>query len=77
MALGVMFSKVDFDPRLRLEFHGAKVTSDAGLMSSALLVINEIPDVGPDRATGKMHLVARFGAPCGAWGYLLGGSMAD
>ena len=24
--------RVDFDRRMRLEFHGAKVTSDAGLM---------------------------------------------
>jgi 1,4-dihydroxy-2-naphthoate octaprenyltransferase len=41
-----------------------------GFMSSALLVINEIPDAAPDARVGKRHLVARFGTRFGAWAYL-------
>lgn len=39
-------------------------------MGAALLFINEIPDAGPDRSAGKMHLVARLGVGFGAFAYL-------
>ncbi len=39
-------------------------------LGAALLVINEIPDAGPDRSVGKMHLVARLGVGFGAVAYL-------
>ena len=48
----------------------AVVSLPLGLLSSALLVINQLPDVEPDRAAGKRHLVARFGTGFGAWAYL-------
>ncbi len=46
------------------------VSLPMGLLSTALLMINEIPDAAPDREVGKMHLVARLGPGFGAWSYL-------
>lgn len=40
-------------------------------LGAALLVINEIPDAGPDRSVGKMHLVAQLGVGFGAVAYLV------
>ena len=50
--------RVDFDRELRLEFHGAKVTSDAGL-----LAYRELDDVfGLTEAGGELLSDARTGA---------------
>ncbi|MHC4199471.1 MAG: 1,4-dihydroxy-2-naphthoate octaprenyltransferase [Planctomycetota bacterium] len=49
----------------------AIVSLPLGCLSSALLVINQLPDVEPDRAVGKRHLVTRFGISFGVWGYLV------
>ncbi|MHC4248670.1 MAG: 1,4-dihydroxy-2-naphthoate octaprenyltransferase [Planctomycetota bacterium] len=48
-------------------------------LGAALLFINEIPDAGPDRSVGKMHLVARLGVGFGAVAYLalLAGAFAS
>jgi len=40
-----------------------------GLLSVAILLVNNIRDVSEDRAAGKMTLVARLGAPAGQWLY--------
>ena len=50
--------RVDFDRRLKLEFHGSRVTSDAGLLpyrelDDALGLIDPVGDVLSDRRTGK------------------------
>jgi 1,4-dihydroxy-2-naphthoate octaprenyltransferase len=47
------------------------VSLPLGFLSSALLVINEIPDADVDRAVGKRHLVARMGVSRAPWAYLL------
>lgn len=47
------------------------VSLPLGFLSSALLVINEIPDADVDRAVGKRHLVARIGVARAPWAYLL------
>ncbi len=41
-----------------------------GLLTSAILWINEFPDMAADIATGKIHLVAVLGKEAARWGYL-------
>ena len=58
--------KVGFDGSIRLEFHGAKVTSDAGLLAyrdldEALGLFDSVPFVLHDSRTGRNiqhHLTA-------------------
>ena len=50
--------KLGFDGSLRLEFHGAKVTSDAGLLAyrdldEALALFDSVPSVFDDSRTGR------------------------
>jgi 1,4-dihydroxy-2-naphthoate octaprenyltransferase len=47
------------------------VSLPLGFLSSALLVINEMPDAEVDGAVGKRHLVARMGVSRAPWAYLL------
>ena len=49
-----------------------------GLFSSAIITINEVPDIEADQKTGKYNLVARFGRKFGVrlWSILLWGAMA-
>ena len=49
--------RLDFDPRLKLEFHGSKVTSDAGL-----LPCRELDDaLGPSEIAGDVLTDTRRG----------------
>jgi 1,4-dihydroxy-2-naphthoate octaprenyltransferase len=41
-----------------------------GLLTMAILWINEFPDAASDRATGKTHLVATLGTRRARWGYI-------
>ncbi len=50
--------KLGFDASLRLEFHGAKVTSDAGLLAyrdldEALGLFDRVPSIVQDGRTGS------------------------
>lgn len=49
-----------------------------GLLTAAILWINQFPDTASDIATGKLHLVATLGKETARWGYalLLGGAFA-
>ena len=50
--------KLQFDKRLRLEFHGARITSDVGLLACQEL----------DWALGrKVFEMLQHGASCGSW----------
>src|SRR3954465_15963338 len=73
--------RVTFDPRLRLEFHGSKVTSDAGLLAyrdldDALGLTDLAGDVLSEcrRGTNTRHLLTGllrqsvFGRLAGYWG---------
>ncbi len=40
-----------------------------GLLTTALLFVNQFPDVRADAATGKRHWVARLGPRRARWGY--------
>ncbi len=42
-----------------------------GLLTTAILWINQFPDTPSDIATGKVHLVAALGLTNARWGYLL------
>lgn len=41
-----------------------------GLLTLAILWINEFPDAPSDKATGKTHLVATLGTKSARWGYI-------
>jgi len=41
-----------------------------GLLTTAILWVNEFPDTPTDRAAGKVHLVATLGIAKARWGYL-------
>lgn len=43
----------------------------AGLLTSNILLINQIPDTEGDAATGKAHLVVTFGYRSAVWFYML------
>ena len=42
-----------------------------GLLTTAILWINEFPDTPSDIETGKVHMVAALGIKNARWGYLL------
>ena len=53
--------RVDFDARLKLEFHGSRVTSDAGL-----LAFRELDDaLGLSELAGQALADSRTGRPSG------------
>lgn len=78
--LGELFIGLTFGPLLTLGtgvvLRGALVWTDAlygvptGLLTAAILWINEFPDIEGDRATGKMNLVATLGWESARGGYV-------
>lgn len=46
------------------------ISLPAGLLVSALLWVNELPDVKADTATGRKHAVLLMGTKAAAWGYV-------
>lgn len=84
--LGEVFLGLAFGPLLTLGtatvLRGGLVWTDAlyglvpGLLTTAILWINEFPDIEGDRATGKLNLVATLGWDSARAGYvaLLGGA---
>lgn len=52
------------------EWSALAVGVPIGLLTTAILWINEFPDVPSDAATGKHHLVATLGTAAARWGYL-------
>lgn len=55
---------------LRLDAVAAWAAMPMGLLTVAILVVNNLRDVETDRASGKMTLVTRFGAAWGRCEYL-------
>ncbi len=47
------------------------IATPVGLMTTAILVVNNLRDAPRDRAAGKLTLVARFGRRFGRWEYAL------
>ena len=67
--------RLDFDRRLKLEFHGSKVTSDAGLLSyreldDALGLTEIAGDVLTDTRRGKNGRHGLASSRRGRWGSL-------
>src|ERR671921_196480 len=64
--------RVTFDPRLKLEFHGSKVTSDAGLLpfrarDDALGLTDLAGEVLTDLRTGQNNRSARCAGRSRGW----------
>jgi 1,4-dihydroxy-2-naphthoate octaprenyltransferase len=87
--IGELFVGLMFGPLLTLGtatvLRGELVWADAlyglptGLLTAAILWINQFPDIEGDRATGKMNLVATLGWSAARGGYvaLLGAAVAS